>query len=95
MMPAQQRLGADYRAVDQPDLGLEIQLEFVLGEGAPQIEIEPAAGLRLRSQHRQEKAIGPSALGFRLIERKIGIRDQLAPSAGPIAMPALPPMCRV
>ena len=77
MPPAQQRLGADHRFVREPDLRLEIELEFVLREGAPQFEIEAAPRLCLRAQHRQEEAIVAAAVGFGLVERKIGVGDQL------------------
>ena len=77
MPPADQRLGADHRVVGQPHLRLEIELEFVFREGAPQFEIEAAARLRLRAQHRQVEAIVAAAVGFRLVERKIGVGDQL------------------
>ncbi len=77
MAPADQRLGADDRFVRQPDLRLEVELEFVVGEGAPQLQIEAAARLRLRAQHRQEEAVAAAAVGFRLVEREIGIGDQL------------------
>ena len=97
MPPAQQRLGADHGFVGEPDLRLEVQLELVLGEGAPQLEIEAAPRLRLRAQHRQEEAIGAAAVGLRLVEREVGVGDQLvdrcAPSLGAMAMPALPPIC--
>ena len=77
MTPAHQRLGADHRSVRETDLRLVVQLELVLGIGAPQLDIEASARLRLRAQHRQEEAIGspPGRLG--LVERQIGIGDQL------------------
>ena len=77
MAPAHQRLGADHGAVREPDLRLEIQLELVLRIGAPQLEIEASARLRLRAQHRQEEPIGAPAGRLRLVEREVGIGDQL------------------
>ena len=77
MPPAQQRLGADHGVVRQPDLRLEIELELVLREGAPQLEIEAAPRLRLRAQHRHEEAVGAAAVGLGLVEREIGVGDQL------------------
>ena len=75
--PAHQGFGADHGAVRKADLRLEVQLELVLRIGAPQLEIEASARLRLRAQHRQEESIGPPAGRLRLVERKVGIGDQL------------------
>ena len=56
MAPAQQRLGTDHGMVGKTDLRLEIELELVFGEGAPQLETEAAPRLRLGAQHRHEEA---------------------------------------
>ena len=76
MPPAQQRLGADHGLVREPDLRLKVELELALGEGTSELEIEPAPCLRLRPQHRQEEAAQASTVGFRLVEREVGIGDQ-------------------
>ena len=77
MPPTQQRLGAHHGAVAETDLRLKIELELVLREGPPQLEIEPAPGLRLGPQDRHEQPIGAAAAGFGLIERQVGIGDQV------------------
>jgi len=48
----QQRFGSDHGIVGKTDLRLEIDLEFVLGKGAPELETEAAPRLRLGPQHR-------------------------------------------
>ena len=50
MPPAQQGFRSDDRIVGKPDLRLEIELELVLGKGAPQLDPEAAPRLRLRAQ---------------------------------------------
>ena len=55
MSPAQQGFHPDDRVVRKPDLGLEIELELVLGKCATQLDVQPAARLRLRAQNGHEK----------------------------------------
>jgi hypothetical protein len=75
--PAQQRFRADHGAVREADFRLEIDLELVLRERPPQLEIEPAPALGLGAQNRHEQPIGAAAVGFGLIEREVGVRDQV------------------
>src|SRR6266705_5971792 len=77
MTPAQQRFGTDDRVVREPDLRLEIELKLVLLESAPQVGIEPAPGLRLRAKHGEEEAADAPAGGLRLIQREVGVGEQL------------------
>src|SRR5215510_15812292 len=77
MPPTQQRLRTDHRRVREPNLRLETKLELVLGEGPSQIDVEAAPRLRLRAQDRHEKAADTAAVRLRLIECKVGVRDQL------------------
>ena len=97
MSPAQQRLGAHHGIVGEPDLRLVVQLELVLGEGAPQLHAEPAPRLRPRPQHRQEEPVGAGRRrpwpGRARDPRWRSARRPAAPSWGAMAMPALPPRC--
>jgi hypothetical protein len=88
MPPPQQCLGPDHPAVREPDLRLEIQLEFVLRIGAPQFEIEAPTCLRLGPQHRQEESIGATTGRFCLIQRKVGIGPRRPGDAFDIIRPA-------
>ena len=51
--------------------------EFVFGERPPQLDAHAAPGLRLRPQRREENAIGLAAVRLRLVEREVGIGDEL------------------
>src|SRR5262249_7283275 len=73
---AQQRFRADHRIVRQANLGLEVELELVLREGAPELEVEAPPRLRLRAQDRQEETADAPAGRFRLVEREVGVGDQ-------------------
>src|SRR3954465_7142892 len=76
MPPAQQRLGSHDRIVSEAYLRLKINLELILHECPPELIFQPAARLRLRAQHRQEKAISSPAVRLCLIEGEIRIGDQ-------------------
>ena len=77
MPPAQQCLRADNSAVDKPDFRLEIDLKFFLRIGSRQFEVERAAGLNLRAMHGQKEAARAAAIRFCLVQREIGIGQQV------------------
>ena len=77
MAPAKERLGTDHSLVLEADYWLEVKLKLVFCERPPQLDKEPATCLRLRSKGGLEKPINSTAAGFCLIERKVGIDDQL------------------
>ena len=77
MPPAQQRLRADNGAVDESDLGLEIDLKLFLRVGPSQFEIKRAARLNLRAMYGQKKAAGTAAIRLCLVQHEIRISEQL------------------
>ena len=94
MPPAQQRFGADHGLVGEPDLRLEVELELVLRERAPQLGIEAAPRLRLRAQDRQEEAVGAAAVGLGLVEREVGVGDQFVDVGAVVAARSRCRRCR-
>ena len=82
MAPAHQRLGAAALAPADVDDGLVVQLEFVAQQRAPHVLFELAAVARVRLHGGLEEAIAVAALGFRLVEREVGVAHELVGVAG-------------
>ena len=77
MPPPEQGFGSHYGPVRKSDLRLKIKLELVACKSSSQLHIEGASRLRLCAKHRLEMTAHATAGGLCLIERKIGVRDQV------------------
>ena len=77
MVPADQRLEADELLRLGVDQRLEDQVELLGGDRRAQIALEPDAVLLLRLKFRREIARDAAAGVLRLVERKVGLEDQV------------------
>ena len=76
MPPPKQGFRTDQSVVGKPYLRLKIDFKFIFGERPPELDIKTTSRLRLGTEHGEEQAISPAAIGFCLIERKVGVGDQ-------------------
>src|SRR4029077_18305946 len=77
MPPSQQGFCAYDCPIAEAQLRLKIKLELVIRKRTPQFYVELSARHSLGAKHREEHPIRAASRSLRLIEREVGIGDEL------------------